>query len=245
MAEGRKMALIPIEMLDQMKKANLTPLTQPNKDRVVKEMAEMSSLLRDEGLPDSLKASRYSEKLKDYSTFANKLIEPTVQKQQQSSPSVHPQQDMFASLPTTYRAPANVLMRELEKYPHMIQWNPTTHEVSVKGQTLKGSNVVDLISDVMRTRKTAKVPIHGSSFLKTLADLNLPESFVKNKYRISQFRSYKRSADGDKIDDDDNGETSFRRRQVAKARKQLEASGSRRFNGTKRFRTSTHKWYPI
>ena len=33
------MALIPIEMLDQMKKANLTPLTQPNKDRVVKEMA--------------------------------------------------------------------------------------------------------------------------------------------------------------------------------------------------------------
>ena len=123
MAEGRKMALIPIEMLDQAKKANLTPLTQPNKDRVVKEMAEMSSLLRDEGLPDSLKASRYSKKLKDYSTFANKLIEPTVQKQQQSSPSVHPQQDKFASLPTTYRAPANVLMNELEKYPHMIQWN--------------------------------------------------------------------------------------------------------------------------
>ena len=74
MAEGRKMALIPIKMLDQMKKANLTPLTQPNKDRVVKEITEM-----------------------------------------------------FASLPTTYRAPANVLMRELEKYPHMIQWNPTTH----------------------------------------------------------------------------------------------------------------------
>ena len=41
------MALIPIEMLDQMKKADLT---QPIKDRVVKEMAEMSSLLSDEGL---------------------------------------------------------------------------------------------------------------------------------------------------------------------------------------------------
>ena len=89
----------------------------------------------------------------------------------------------------------------------MIQWDPTTHEVSVKGQTLKGSNVMDLISDVMRTRNTAKVPIHGSSFLKTLTDLNLPESFVKSKFRISQFRSYKRNSDGDKIDDDDNGET--------------------------------------
>ena len=42
MAEVRKMTLIPIEMLDQMKKADLTPLTQPIKDRVVKEMAEMS-----------------------------------------------------------------------------------------------------------------------------------------------------------------------------------------------------------
>ena len=72
-----------------------------------------------------------------------------------------------------------------------------THDVSVKEQTLKGSNVGDLISDVMR-RKAAKVPIHGSSFLKTLADLNLPESFVKNKYRISQFRSYKRNTDVDK-----------------------------------------------
>ena len=69
---------------------------------------------------------------------------------------------MFASLPTIYRAPANVLMRKFEKYPHMIQWNPTTHDVSVKGQTLKGSNVVDLISDVMRTRKAAKVSMHGN-----------------------------------------------------------------------------------
>ena len=121
------MALIPIEMLDQMKKADLTPLTQPIKDRVVKEMAEMSSLLSDEGLPESHKASRYSEKLKNYSTFANKLIEPTAQQQQNThSPAVPPQQDMFSSLPTTYRAPANVLMKELEKYPHMIQWNPTT-----------------------------------------------------------------------------------------------------------------------
>ena len=103
--------------------------------------------------------------------------------------------------------------------------------------------MVDLISDVMRTRKTAKVPIHDGSLLNTLADLFLPESFVKNKCRISQFRSYKRNADGDK--DDDDGETLYRRRQVARPRKQLEASGSRHLNGAKRFRNSTHKWYPI
>ena len=156
MAEGRKMALIPIEMLDKMKKANLTPLTQTNKDRVVKEMTEITSLLRGDGLPESLKASRYSEKLKNYSPFANKLIEPTVQQQNTNSPTVPLQQDMFTSLPTTYRALANVLLNELEKYQHMIQWNPTTHEVSVKGQMLKGSNVVDLISDISEGKSSHK-----------------------------------------------------------------------------------------
>ena len=164
------MALIPIEMLDQMKKANLTPLTQPIKDRVVKEMVEMSSLLRDEGLPESLKASRYSEKLKNYSTFANKLIEPTVQQQNTHSPAVPPQQDMFTYLPTTYRAPENVLLKEFEKYPHMIQWNPTTHEVFVKGHTLKGSNVVDLVSDFLS-------PHSWKLVLKILVNLNLPGWF--------------------------------------------------------------------
>ena len=114
MAEGRKMALIPIEILDQMKKENLTPFPPPKKDRVVKDMDKMSSLLRDEDLPDSPEASRYSEQLKDYSMFANKLIAPTVQQQSTHSPAVPPKQDMLPSLPTTYRAPANVLMSELE-----------------------------------------------------------------------------------------------------------------------------------
>ena len=242
MVEGRKMALIPIDMLEQLRRPNLMPLTNPNKDQVVQKMDEMTTILNDEHMPDSVKAVRLNEKVKNYSTFADKLLDPMVHQQQKyTSSSSPPQQDMFASLPTTYRSPANVLMRELEKYPDMIQWNPTTHEVKVKGQTLKGSNVVDLISDVMRTRKTAKIPLHGRTFIKLLADLNLPESFVKNKYRISQFRSYKQ---GD-ADDNDDDDTSFRQREVARARKRLEASGSRRFDGTKRFQSSSYRWKPI
>ena len=58
------MALIPIEMLDQMKKADLTPLTQPIKDRVVKEMAEMSSLLCDEVCRKVSKLADIIKKLK-------------------------------------------------------------------------------------------------------------------------------------------------------------------------------------
>ena len=241
------MALIPIAMLDQLRRQNLMPLTNPNKDQVVQKLDEMTTILNDEHLPDSVEAARLNEKVKNYSTFADKLVDPMVHQQHKYTPSLSSpplQQDMFASLPTTYRAPANVLMRELEKHSDTIQWNPITHEVKIKGQTLKGSNVVDLISDVMRTRKTAKIPLHGRAFLKLLADLNLPESFVKNKYRISQFRSYKQG-DGEDDDNDDDDDTSFRQREVARARKRLEASGTRRFNGTKRFQSSSYRWKPI
>ncbi len=224
------MMLVPIDMLDQMKKVNLTPLTNPNKDQVVKEMNEMSSILSS-SLPESLKASRFNESVKNYSTFADKLS-PTVQ---QNPPTVQPN-DMFDSLPSTFRTPANVLMKELQKHPNVIQWDPATHEVTVEGRTLRGSNIVDLIGDVMRTRKS-KQPAHGNSFLQALAKLNLPESFVKNKYRISQFRSYKHADDGD-------DEIPLRRLQVARARKRLDLGGSRRFDSAKRFR-STYKWKPI
>ncbi len=207
------MVLVPIDMLEQMKKVNLTPLLNPNKDQVVKEMNEMSSILSS-NLPESLKASRFNESVKNYSTFANKLS-PTVQEKPQP-PTAQPN-DMFNSLPSTYRTPANVLMKELQKHPNVIQWDPATHEVTVEGRILRGSNIVDLIGDVMRTRKSAKLPAHGNSFLQTLAKLNLPESFVKNKYRISQFRSYKHVSDSND-DDDDDDETPLRRLQVSRAR---------------------------
>ena len=90
-------------------------------------------------------------------------------------------------------------MKELEKHPNIIQWNPVNSEVSVEGKTLKGSNIGDLIGHVMRSRKTVKAPVHGDTFLKILANLNVPEEFVKNKYQIPKFRSYKHN-DPDDID---------------------------------------------
>ena len=74
--ESRKMTLIPIDRLEQLKAKNLTPLTNPNKDQVVKSMSEMSTLLDDKNLQESLKASRFSEKVKNFYICAAKLLDP-------------------------------------------------------------------------------------------------------------------------------------------------------------------------
>ena len=245
MAAGRKMALVPIDMLQRMK-SSLTPLTNPNKEQVVKKMEEVKSLIDEEHMPESLKASRMNEKVKNYSVFADKLIAPA--KAAAAAATVTKDDDngmLYNSLPKTFREPAKSLMDELKKHSDKIKWNPITNEVTVHGKVMKGSNILDLVGDVLRTRKSAVTPMHSNAFLKILADLNIPEGFVKNKYRISKFRSYKQNHDGDSDDDDDD--ISFRRLQVTKARKRLAESGTHRFDGSKRYLTpkKKHRWMKV
>ena len=58
MTEGRKMALIPFDMLQQCKnQPNLTPLTNPNQNQLVKTMDQMQTILNDNTLPENVKSN--------------------------------------------------------------------------------------------------------------------------------------------------------------------------------------------
>ena len=219
-------------------------------------MHEVSSILQDDTLPESLKASRINEKVKNYSVFANKLLAPTKALQHTTATTTAGQEEeeeasenFFNSLPSTFRSPAKVLMDKLRKHPETIKWNPTTHEVSVQGRTLRGSNIIDLIGHVLRSRKSAQAPVHGNAFLKVLADLNVPEELVKNKYQISRFRSYKHIAGGrgELGEEEEEEEPLFHERQVLKAKRQL--AGMKRYSdGVKRVPAKKKrkvKWWSI
>ena len=208
------MALVPFEMVGRISGNNLSALKTPNETQVSKNMDEMTNVSADETLTGNQKMNRFNEELNDYTVFANKVVNtqpiahqpPSKQQQQQEK------EDMFRALPKTLQNNANAFMKEMEKHPNIIQWNAVNSEVSVEGKTLNGSNIVDLIGHVMRSRKTVKAPVHGDAFLKILTNLNVPEEFVKNKYQIPKFRSYKHNVDDDDDDldnnniDDDDGE---------------------------------------
>jgi hypothetical protein len=190
----KKMALIPIEMLEQLRSSrpsSLTTLTNPVKDQAVKGMAEMRALLQDNSIPDDVKVTRYNEALSNYSTFGDKLLgkspSPT------PAPSALPESatPLFEHMPRTLRPPANALMGELEKHPERITWDRQSREVSINGHLLRGSNIVDLITSVVRSRKNAKIPLHANEFLETLAQLKVPEEYIKNKHRIDKFKALK------------------------------------------------------
>jgi hypothetical protein len=198
MAEGKKMALVPLDMLQQWKNhPTLTALKNPNQNQLLKTMNQMETILNDNSLPENIKSNRVSETLKDYSVYADKIMPHRVENPPVADVLKQNNNDFFDSLPKTFQNSAKNLMNELKKHPETISWNPQNNEVSINGKMLAGSNIVDLIGDVLRNRKTVPSPLHSDIFLKLLANLNVPEELVKNRLKINKLRTYKHNAPGE------------------------------------------------
>ena len=190
------MALIPLDMLQRMNQpnntnTNLTALKNPSQDQLVKTLGEMSTVLRDNNLPDDVKSSRFNEKIKDFTIYADKITTPAVAPPTTITPKTKPSHQTFHSLPKSFQQPASILLTELAKFPQRVQWDDTTNELTIDGKRMVGSNLVDLVGDVLRNRKTASPPMYSDAFLQLLADVNVPEEFIRNKSRLAQFRSLK------------------------------------------------------
>ena len=98
MAEGRKMALIPLDMLQQIKQPNLMPIKNPSQDKLIKTMDEMKNILDNDSIPKDIKSSRFNNQLKDFSVFVDKFIPQSV------PPAPAPiQENVFRSLPKTFQ----------------------------------------------------------------------------------------------------------------------------------------------
>ena len=199
-APGRQMVLVPIELLDQLKKSqqNITPLINPVKDQLLKSMTKLDATLLDSHLPDDVKSNHIGQIGKDLSIYADKVSgvvtnQPKPQPHQNITPStVH--NVLSNSFPKTLQSQANNLLTILKSKPEKISWDPDTSEVTIQGRKLNGSNIVDLVGDIMRKRKV-RPPEYANEFLHALAKLNVPEELIRNTDRISAFRSYKRTDD--------------------------------------------------
>lgn len=169
---------------------NLSALKNPSQDQLVKTLGEMSTVLHDNNLPDDVKSSRFNEKIKDFTIYADKIVAPTITQPTIASKTKSSHQT-FHSLPKSFQQPASILLTELAEFPQRVQWDDTTNELTIDGKRMVGSNLVDLVGDVLRNRKTASPPMYSDAFLQLLADVNVPEEFIRNKLRLAKFRSFK------------------------------------------------------
>ena len=76
-------------------------------------------------------------------------------------------------------------------HPDKFMWNEKGGMI-YQGKTFYGSNMRNLISDVVTNRtKSLSQTFHESAFVKAIADLDVPKDLVKNMKHLQMIEVYK------------------------------------------------------
>ena len=89
------------------------------------------------------------------------------------------------------RKKGNISLDFLKMHPDKSMWKEK-EEMIYQGKTFYGSNITNLISDVVTNRrKPLSQTFHESAFKKALADLDVPKDLVKNMKHLQMLEVYK------------------------------------------------------
>ena len=195
MEHARKMALVDPRLLDTLRSP--PPATDTLGRKVQALDDEMKTILDRTDLDDGTKVTLYNQVLQRYNVLADKRIkEPlrvvTVNESEVASESGSEgavrapisglEATVLATVPKTMRAKASRLMEHLKRD---VEWT-ARGELIHEGVPVVGSNVVDLVNDLLRKRKTA--PTGWQPFARQLRAINLPMTLVGNVSRRAYIR---------------------------------------------------------
>ncbi len=82
-------------------------------------------------------------------------------------------------IPKTMRTRAIALLERLKARPDVISWDDMG-QVKIDGTLIPKSNISDLVSSAMRSRKYFD-PVASREFFDVLSNLNVPEDLVRNE----------------------------------------------------------------
>ena len=87
-------------------------------------------------------------------------------------------------IPKNMKTRAQALLARLKEREDAITWDDRG-QVILKGALIPKSNISDLISDAMRSRKHFN-PVGVQKFYDVLYEINIPKDFVRNEKRWSK-----------------------------------------------------------
>ncbi|GFS54131.1 uncharacterized protein TNCV_2526821 [Trichonephila clavipes] len=196
MEHSKKFVLLPEERLQNFVSEQLSELDE-----------KMQSILRNKNMNDSEKVTLYLQILRKYVNFPfpkeinEDMQEPQMEfknsnaedlksvilnedskealgfiKQETSAENI--EQEIEKSAPKKYKAIIKKIILFIQKHREEIYWTPDK-ELIVDGKIIRNTNVVHLITHLVRDRKIK--PFGFESFDEFLKK-NFPSNFVKNKY---------------------------------------------------------------
>ena len=199
MEHERKMALVDPRMLDTLRSP------PPSTDTLGKKMQalddEMKTILDRKDLDDRTKVTLYNQVLQRYNVLSDKHVKEPVRvvtvnesgtgagaagagatEGAVGAPATGIEADVVDTVPKTMQGKARRLMEHLKRD---IAWT-ARGELIHEGVPVAGSNVVDLVNDLLRKRKTD--PTGWQPFARQLLSMNLPMELVGNVTRRAYIR---------------------------------------------------------
>ena len=185
MEHARKMALVDPRLLDTLRSP--PPATDTLGKKVQALDDEMKTILDRKDLDDGTKVTLYNQVLQRYNVLTDKRVKEPIRVVTVNESEVEPgsgsegavraplsglEATVLATVPKTMQAKASRLMEHLKRD---IAWT-ARGELIHEGVPVVGSNVVDLVNDLLRKRKTD--PTGWQPFARQLRAINLPMALV-------------------------------------------------------------------
>ena len=179
----------------------------PEQREMVKKFHAAQEIFNDSSRPYELRKAQYDETMRDFHTLKNKIsgfrpnsipaMGKTSKKRADDEDDKEKSVDDVVDLmPDSLKSNARNLMKRIQKNTdeNLISWSPANGEVSIRGRRLEGSNIADLVGDVMRSsssKSSRKENPNRVAFIDALAEMNAPETLIKNRDALKQFRQMK------------------------------------------------------
>ena len=157
---------------------------------------KMHDILERADLPVDERLKLYDQSLYRYKTIHDDYRpRSTVQTIESTEPNKTSEEDPFEkeimdSVPKSLKGKAELLFKKMKSSPE-ITWNEKG-ELTFKGETVKGSNVVDLVNDVLRKRKYFN-PEGWERFGEALREANVPQDLIGHEERWRYIHQTKRT----------------------------------------------------
>ena len=188
----KKLVLIPeskyIQLSEHSETKNSNSILQavkrPEQQEMIKKYNLAQSIMNDTK-PNDEKISEYNDTMGDFTVLRDRVKSMRVPKSIVDKAT----SDSVNMMPATLQSNAQKLMNRIkEDESGVITWSPKG-EVSIHGQRLPGTTITDLVGDVIRSTKT-EMP-ERDQFLSALAELNTPETLIRNRVALTQYRKMK------------------------------------------------------
>ena len=204
---SKRMVLIPeelVSLLRERQQETVSPVTQ----NLVSLKGQMSDILDRPDLRSDVKAKLYNQAFQRYQNVREQAehkplavqILPSIKDEPETGAAVSVAgeresgfdpiaSEIIQSVPKTLKNRAELLLQKLKQYGDVINWNDRG-ELVFNGKQVQGTNVLDLVNDVLRNRKTSS-PRGWEYFARGLAHMNIPNELIQNAKRRRVIQQYK------------------------------------------------------